>query len=172
MTAVQSVVLGIDPGITGALALIGAGGAVVDVQDMPTLASGVKARRMIDAIALRDLLARYAIAYHPRPLLACIEQVSAQPTDGRAGAFSFGRSLGTIEAVTLCAGLPLLRVQPAAWKRFAGIAAGAGKEASIEAALRLHPSARPWLTRRQDHGRADAILIAAWAAQRARGEHG
>lgn len=170
MTAAQSVVLGIDPGITGALALIGAGGIVVDVQDMPTLASGVKARRMVDAIALRDLLLQYATARGNQ--IACIEQVSAQPTDGRAGAFSFGRSLGTIEAVTLCAGLPLLRVQPAAWKRFAGIAAGAGKEASIEAALRLHPSARPWLTRRQDHGRADAILIAAWAAQRARGEHG
>ena len=171
MTAAQHVVIGIDPGLSGALALVEVRGLVLDVQDMPTLASGVKARRMIDAIALRDLLAQYAAAFGPRHRLACIEQVSAQPTDGRTGAFGFGRSLGAIEAVALCTGLPLLRVLPAAWKRDAGIAAGAGKDASIEAALRLHPSVRPWLTRKKDHGRADAVLIAAWAARRARGAH-
>jgi hypothetical protein len=63
----------------------------------------------------------------------------------------------------LLSGLPLHRVQPAAWKRAAGLPAGAPKAASIEAARRLLPGSAPHLTRAKDHNRADALLIAMYA---------
>lgn len=148
------VILGIDPGLSGALAVLDASGAVADVFDMPTLCAG-NGRRTIDAVALAQRLRDL------RPIRACwIEAVAAMPTDGRASAFAFGRSLGMVEAAILLTEAPLHRVTPAAWKRWAGIAPKAPKAASIEAAKRLVPGSARHLARASDHGRADAMLIA------------
>ena len=38
-----------------------------------------------------------------------------------------------------------------------------GKEGSLALARQLFPQAEPLLRRKKDHGRAEAILIAAWA---------
>ncbi|QIK38108.1 hypothetical protein GWK36_09040 [Caldichromatium japonicum] len=145
-------VLGIDPGLAGALAWIGEDGAVLDVADMPILDEGPR-KKAIDAAALSALVTRHPVRR------AVIELVHARPTDSKVSAFSFGRNVGAIEAVVLAAGLPLARVHPVTWRRFAGLASGAPKEASIAACLRLCPSARPHLTR---HDRADAVLMGLW----------
>jgi crossover junction endodeoxyribonuclease RuvC len=154
-------ILGIDPGLSGALAWLRPSGEVIDVADLPILDEGPR-RKSIDAVQLAALLKRHRIAR------AAIEAVHARPTDSKVGAFSFGRNLGALEAVVLASGIPLDRVHPITWRRLAGLPAGAPKEASIAAALRLCPSARPFLdgkAARHDH--ADAILLALWSARHA-----
>jgi len=150
-------VIGIDPGTSGALAALSASAELLALADMPTLTAG-NGRAVVDALALSDWLRQH------RPARGVwVEQVAAMPTDSRVAAFSFGRALGVIECCCLLSGLPLHRVQPAAWKRAAGLPAGAPKAASIEAARRLLPGSAPHLTRAKDHNRADALLIAMYA---------
>ncbi|TXF13706.1 hypothetical protein [Pelomicrobium methylotrophicum] len=142
--------LGIDPGLHGALAWIADTGEVIDVADVPLLDEGPR-KKSIDAAALLALVKRHEAH------MAVIETVHARPTDSKVAAFTFGRNLGALEAIIMAAGLPLHRVAPITWRRWAGLAPGAPKEASIAVALRLAPSARPFLSR---HDRADAVLIA------------
>lgn len=154
-------ILGIDPGLHGALAWVATDGAVLDLADLPLLDEGPR-RKSIDAVRLAALIRRHEVAH------AVIENVHARPTDSKVGAFTFGRNLGALEAVILAAGLPLSRVPPITWRRWAGLSAGASKDASIAAALRLMPSSRRWLEGKQArHDRADAVLIAAWGARHA-----
>jgi crossover junction endodeoxyribonuclease RuvC len=147
-------VVGIDPGTSGALAALSADAELLAITDMPAFPASNN-RAVVDAVALSDWLRRH------RPARGVwVEQVSAMPTDSRVSAFSFGRAVGVTEAVCLLLALSLNRVQPVAWKRAAGLPAGAPKGSSIEAARRLVPSSAPHLTRVRDHNRADAVLIA------------
>jgi crossover junction endodeoxyribonuclease RuvC len=66
-------------------------------------------------------------------------------------------------AILAVLGVPHDIVQPASWKRRAGIPPGAGKGCSIATACRLLPAAAPQLTRVKDDGRAEALLLA-WQA--------
>jgi hypothetical protein len=50
-------VIGIDPGVTGALALLTDKGDLIDVLDMPSLADGTKGRSTVNAPLLTELLA-------------------------------------------------------------------------------------------------------------------
>ncbi len=145
-------ILGIDPGKTGAIALVDPViGEVYGVEDMPAVLE----------------LAVFLLQYNPTDLQAIVEKVRAlPPAQGRRRAgtqssFNFGRSYG--EVIGLCAGLdiPLDYIDPITWKRRAGLI-GEDKAASMDLARRLYPEAKRWLTRKKDHGRAEAILIATY----------
>ncbi len=145
-------ILGIDPGKTGAIALVDPViGEVYGVEDMPAVLE----------------LAVFLLQYNPTDLQAIVEKVRAlPPAQGRRRAgtqssFNFGQSYG--EVIGLCAGLdiPLDYIDPTTWKRRAGLI-GEDKAASMDLARRLYPEAKRWLTRKKDHGRAEAILIATY----------
>ena len=149
------ITLGIDPGLQGALCWMDERGEVIQLEDIPVLIEGKK--KSIDAFAVSELLRNHT------PTAAVIELVGARPTDSKVGAFTFGRNTGALEALIMAQGIPMMRVSPITWRRYAGLAAGIGKEASIAAALRLHPSCRPMLDGKQArHDRGDAVLIAGW----------
>lgn len=149
------IALGIDPGLSGALAWVTDKGEVLDVADIPLLDEGPR-HKSIDAVRLSALARRHEAH------AAIIEAVHARPTDSKVAAFTFGRNLGALEAIIMAAGLPLHRVPPILWRRWAGLAPGAPKDASIAAALRIAPTARPFLNR---HDRADAVLIGAYGVR-------
>ena len=144
---------GIDPGLAGAVGFIDDEGGFVAVYDMPVLPT-TTGRRQIDAAALADILRQHA------PVFTLVERVGARPGEGPTGAFSFGHSFGSITAVLAALGLPHDLVQPATWKRRAGIPPGAGKAASVAVCKRLLPGAADHLTRVKDDGRAEALLLA------------
>ncbi len=170
-------IVGIDPGITGAIAFFyghrhsaSAGGIKLELShclDMPTYKRVVgykkTERNFIDAQALRDQL----LAFEPK--LALVELVRAQPrivgqgpdreivTMGATSAFSFGMGFGMVLGLLIGIGTPYRLVDPKVWKAQAGLRKQA-KDASRPAAKRLYPGAD--LKRKKDHARADAILIA------------
>lgn len=148
---------GIDPGISGAVGYIHADGSFAAVHDMPTLVQ-TTGRRLIDAGALADILRQHG------PAFVLVERVGPRPGERAAGAFSFGHTFGSILAVLAILGIAHDVVQPASWKRRAGIPSGAPKAASIATALRLLPDAARTLARKKDDGRAEALLLAlqAW----------
>ena len=81
-------VIGIHPGIAGALALVRRTGELIEVTEMPILRDGSAGRASVNAPLLAELLARW----HAREVIC--EFVTARPGEGPTGAFSFGRCRG------------------------------------------------------------------------------
>jgi crossover junction endodeoxyribonuclease RuvC len=146
-------VCGIDPGLTGALAVVNEQGLLF-VDDLPILSipSGKKQRAELDLATLRELLIERAVDH------VFIERVTARPGQGVTSMFRFGFCAGAI--IGLIAGLrmPYSLIMPQRWQRLAGC--GPSPDAARQRAGQLFPDATQYLTRERDSGRADAILIA------------
>lgn len=149
--------LGIDPGLTGAVALIDGVGRFVMVEDMPTMprstaSKSAKVRNQINAAALAQLLRPWA----PEVGVAILEQVGTRPGQDASTTGSLMHSLGVIEGVLASLGIPVVMVSPVAWKKAARL--GPDKDQSRALAQRYFPEAS--LARVKDHNRAEALLLA------------
>ena len=111
-----------------------------------------------DVKVLRDWIMRHT------PERAFVELVGGMPSDGRGSLSIFMRATGHIEATVDCCDVPMTRVTPQRWKKYHQIPTGSDKEASRKLALELIPEIAGWLTRKMDHGRAEAALIALYGA--------
>jgi crossover junction endodeoxyribonuclease RuvC len=155
----STLVAGIDPGLDGALALIEAATLeVFEVLDFPTVGT---AKREPDEAALFATLARWRT-------MGCTfvvyETQQAFPKQGRSSCFSLGVTFGVVRAAIAAAGIAREPVSPRTWKRDAGLTSD--KADSRAAALRLFPGASDMLGRKRDEGRAESLLLAAYAAKR------
>ena len=151
----SALVIGIDPGLAGALALLTSDGVLLDIDDMPVLADGAAGRRAINA----PLLAARVRAWGAGQ--AFCELVGPRPGEGAVGAFGFGRSRGIIEGVLGTMGVPVDMIAPAWWKRRVGIPPGADKKDMARSeAIRRWPALADRFARKKDDGRAEAALIA------------
>ncbi len=152
----SALILGVDIGSRGALALLTSDGVLVDVADMPTLDDGPKGRPAVNPI----LLAARVRAWGPGA--AFVEYVGARPGEAASGAFSFGRCRGVVEGVLGAQGVPTRFLTPPVWKRAVGIAAGkdGAKDAARSEAIRRWPGKADLFARVKDDGRAEAALIA------------
>ena len=151
----MTTVIGIDPGLTGAVAVIEPDGsyAVWDLSVMPVGTGKGRVKNKINGAALAAVL-RDATDCQG---LAKVEKVAAMPGQGVAGMLSLGHSAGVIEGVLAALGIPFEMVTPQKWKKAAGLI-GSEKDASRTKAQQLFPAAS--LSRKKDIGRADALLIA------------
>ncbi|MFC5353513.1 hypothetical protein [Azospirillum himalayense] len=151
-------ILGIDPGLSGALAFID--GASVRVYDMPVLSlkRNGKAKNEPDFLEL----ARIIREVEGVPSFAVVEQVSAMPGQGVSSMFAFGKTYGGILGVLAALSIRTELVAPVAWKRWHRIKPDSGKDASRAAAKNLFPHQAGLFARVKDDGRADATLIASW----------
>ena len=153
-------ILGIDPGLTGAAALLDSDGVPELVADLPVIRDGRLA--WIDGGAMQSTLLD---ALHGRPCRAVVERVSAMPRQGIASAFNFGVGLGSILATLQGLRLPIELVTPAQWKAALGL--GKDKRASLDKARLLFPLAELHLAKHD--GRAEALLLAHFALSRRKG---
>jgi crossover junction endodeoxyribonuclease RuvC len=148
-------VIGIDPGIEGAAAVLDGHRAdgtseIVALYDPPTIGEG--AHRRIDAANLADLLRA-----HTPYALAVVEQAASRPGQGVSSTFKFGQSYGTILGVVGALAIPVRHVTPAKWKKALGLS-GDG-EASRARAIETWPVSADLFARKRDHNRAEAALI-------------
>lgn len=158
-------IIGIDPGISGAIAFMHDGN-VTSVIDMPTTRKTTGKGLQIDAHELASLLSGYNSEIHNNLAsyrycytMVIVEAVSAMPNQGVSSMFSFGKSAGIIEGVLAANRLQYSFVRPQQWKKMFGLS-GKDKDASRELCIRDHPEIAHRLQRKKDHGRAEAILIA------------
>jgi hypothetical protein len=102
----QMLVLGVDIGARGALALVDAEtGELIEVHDMPVLADGPKGRAAVNAALLAELVYRLHAGH------AFVEAVGARPGEGAVGAFAFCRCRGVVEGVLGGAGVPATHIK-------------------------------------------------------------
>jgi Holliday junction resolvasome RuvABC endonuclease subunit len=107
------IVIGIDPGLNGALCLLDTEYGIVELIEMPVfrVIVGGKLRQRIDLTGLRDVLTGWKLW---EPKLVVLEEVAARPR--QSGMFAFGYVQGAIEATCMCAGLHVERITPKKWK--------------------------------------------------------
>lgn len=153
------IIVGIDPGLTGAVAVLDVLGKLVHVWDMPTVEKGGKTRvkREVHAVGLASLLRGVSAGQ------ACVESVASMSSQGVAGVFSLGDTFGTIRGVCGAMQIPLTRVTPQAWKK--GMGVGKDKEKCRELAIELSGETGLF-KRKKDHNRAEAYLIALYHDRR------
>lgn len=139
--------IGIDPGKTGAAALIHRDGCIV--ADWPGCPAGVA-----------DLLTTWRIEYAVE--LVALERVHAMPKQGVASTFTFGQNFGQWEGVLAALHIPYTMPTPQQWQKGLVMPSdGADPKArSLTVARRLFPGAD--LSLKKHHGRADALLLAWW----------
>ncbi len=165
-------IMGVDPGLSGALAILDTESKAVVLMDMPvTVLSSkrvrskktgkmrTKDRRAVCGRSIGDFVEMYA------PDVAIIESVASRPEQGVVSVFAFGESYGAACGAVEAMNVPVVRVPPAVWKRHVGLLR-TDKKASLKKARLLYRKARPQLQRVKDNGRAEALLIAHFYADR------
>jgi len=153
-------ILGIDPGLSGAIAQYGIGTGILAVTDIPTLSHKVngKERRVLDLHALVWVFENLPV----RPQMAIIEDVHSMPKQGVASSFTFGKVVGAIEGVLVALSIPMTRVAPHAWKR--RLSCSHDKDDTRRRASELLPTSANWWPLKRHDGRAEAALLAYYGA--------
>lgn len=141
-------VLGIDPGQSGAIAIVSDDGIECCI-DMPVVETTVNA-----------VLVHRELGGHGTIDMAVIERVHAMPKQGVSSSFKFGRSLGVLEGVVASFRWPVEMPTPAAWKKAMGVTAD--KDTARAKALELWPGDADLFRRKKDADRAEACLLAEW----------
>jgi hypothetical protein len=144
-------ILGIDPGLSGAIAFYFPVAADrVAAEDMPVVAGAV------DCATLAARIVQMA------PSLAGVERVSSMPGQGVASTFKFGASYGAVLGVLAALKIQTHLVAPAVWKKHFRL--NSDKEKARALALRLFAASPEHFSRKKDHGRAEAALLALFGA--------
>lgn len=172
-------VLGVDPGLSGAIALI-EDAKFANVTDLPTMARGKPIRRQrrnpkegepktrlvqlneLNAAALVEIISMW------EPDHAVIEraQPMQKPGEARQSLSAIGHYMeayGVIKGVLAALSIPYTVIGAAQWKKRAnltGIPPKEAKETARMLAIRLFPQAASHLVRKKDHNRAESILLA------------
>lgn len=156
-------IVGIDPGASGAISWYD--GSELIIRDMPVhiITKGKSKRKRLDPYGLSQILSGMKESERFKPDHAFIEQVSAQPGNGAASAFTYGWMCGGLESALACCGIPFTYVTPQKWKK--AMSCPRDKDGARMRASQLLPDyADEWKLKKQD-GRAEAALIALYGYQ-------
>ena len=143
--------IGIDPGLSGAIAFIDESGGLI-VHDAPTVVvKGTRREYLTPQMAalLSGVTGR-----------AALEQGIPMPRQASNTTYLMGKGGGLWEGILAASGIAYDLVPPQKWKRALGIPVGSDKGASRALASRLFPEYAHLFARVKDDGRAEASLIA------------
>lgn len=154
------VILGIDPGLSGAVGILDTSGKALEVLSMPVMVKGKgtgAVKNCVNPRGLYDALKGYDAEY------CVLETVNSMPGQGVAGVFSLGDSYGAIRSVIACLGIPLINVAPVTWKKHFKIQKD--KEVARALAIQTFPEMSQMMVRKKDIDRAESLLMALWGYQ-------
>jgi Holliday junction resolvasome RuvABC endonuclease subunit len=149
--------LGIDPGKSGALAIVGGAGggiAYAEVHKMPETDRGVMN-------LLRELKGRHQIRYALLEKLHALPAAVAEQLGIKRGSIATAKLMsnyGALKMALIASEIHFEEKVPRSWQRIIGLKAGGGKKASHAMAQELFPAVKV------THAVADALLIA-WVAR-------
>lgn len=147
------VILGIDPGLSGAVAILD-DGQLVEIVDIEATESRINCAHLASLI------------HKHQPEFAICELVSSRPGQGVTSTFTFGHALGSITGVLAALGVPYLLIRPQSWQGHFGIQSsskdkGIHKQEIADIAQSLYPAASLYGPRGGlRDGRSDALLLA------------
>jgi crossover junction endodeoxyribonuclease RuvC len=147
-------ILGIDPGLSGALVLLEKG-IPVEWAVTPTVMEGKSNR--VNAVAVARIIHQWQVD------ICYMEAVHAMPGNGSSSMFNFGHATGTIKGVLGALEVPVRMVTPQAWKKHVGLL-NKDKDAARSLAIDLWPSWEALDKKGEGQALADAALIARYGS--------
>lgn len=154
-------IIGIDPGLSGAIALFD--GNDLYVFDMPVLeycVSGGKKRKELNIGKLAGYIRQGSTAK------AYMEAINGRSSQGGFTEFRFGEAYGMSKAALVLTGTSYELISPQKWKNYFGLKKTKGmttaqfKTLSRELAMEKFPARADRFKRVKDDGAAEAALIA------------
>ncbi len=153
-------IIGIDPGISGAICFF-ENGEVKEILDMPNMAEGKKNKRQINGPQIYNEISKRIINISKKEVVVVIEQVAAMPGQGVTSMFNFGQSFGVLKGICSAMQLSMHFVRPAKWKKYFNLI-NTEKDSSRTKVIEIFPYISSQLSRKKDSNKADAILIASF----------
>ena len=150
------IILGIDPGVSGAISVL-EDKKVIDVFEMPTMIDGKKNKKQVNGSQVSNIIKDKM--KNEKELIVDDEHVNAMPGQGVTSMFNFGQSFGVIKGICSALGLSIYFVRPTKWKKHFNLIK-TNKDASRTKVIEVYPEMSSKLYRKKDSNRADAILIA------------
>jgi crossover junction endodeoxyribonuclease RuvC len=157
----MSIIVGIDPGLSGAIAILQEGHppSVIDTPTT-TIKSGKKNKRMFVESTMVTMLA----TLDPKQTHVAMEKIHSMPGQGVAAMFSMGEGYGLWRGILAALYIPYTLVTPQAWKKEMMAGMGKEKSASCYRAQQLFPGVEVFGPKGgAKDGRGDALLIAEYA---------
>lgn len=148
-------IIGIDSGLTGGIAAIDEKGGYVSVEDLPVVDGHLNPAELS-----KQLGKLHAFSGPIRRVIIENQWAFPKAKGGVCTAFKKGDCFGVIKGVCATLDLPFELVSPQKWKKAWKL--GKDKEKSRALAQQFYPMAP--LGRKKDHGLAEALLIARYAA--------
>jgi len=168
------ITIGIDPGLTGAIAGLNAVKEIIfdsPLPSLPVIKDGEKTGRKYFDIRHTYLLLGATISLYPKcrvmiEELVPISKVGQKGGVSRLAAFSMGKASMLLEALLTVYRANYDMVRPGIWKKYFGLLKQ-DKAASIAKVLELYQDFdfAKYKLAAYRHGVADAILIARWAME-------
>ena len=130
-------IIGVDPGISGAICFF-ENGRIMDVVEMPTMTEGKKNKRQVNGSQIYNEISKRINKIEKQNIRVIIEQVSAMPGQGVTSMFNFGQSFGILKGICSAMQLPMYFIRPAKWKKYFSLI-NAEKDASRTKAIEMFP---------------------------------
>ena len=130
-------IIGIDPGITGAICFF-EDRKIIDLIEMPNMAAGKKNKRQVNGAQVYNEIFERIKNYNKKDIKVVIEQVSAMPGQGVTSMFNFGQSFGVLKGICSAMQLPMYFVRPAKWKKHYNLI-NSKKDASRTKVIEIFP---------------------------------
>ena len=143
--------IGVDPGMTGAIAIIDPNGHCFEVADCPTVDGEI----LYPTIA--DIFESYKIKNYS--MFVGIEKAQSMPKQGVCSVGNYMRGYGVYLGIFASFKIPYREIRPTEWKKSFGLL-HQDKSASITKALQLFPYLSDRIYLKKHHGRAEAVLLA------------
>ena len=151
-------IVGIDPGFGGAIALLNPTTRSLEIHDMPIL-PGKQGKTILDYHELAVALLPKETGWH----VAMLEQVSAMPGQGVSSMFRFGQNFGALQMAVHGHGYEVHYATPASWKKHFRLSRDKGVSRGL--AKERFPDVASLFSRVKDDGRAEAALLALYALE-------
>jgi hypothetical protein len=155
----KMIYIGVDPGMTGAIALID--NSQVIVEDFENKSALIELKIRTENLKKNNL--DYGALNDAPNCLAYVEKVHSFPGQGVSTTFKFGKAAGQVIGWLEALGIPYEEITPTKWQKMvydSGTKTGDNKADSLTMARKLFPSMLGRLKRKKDHNRAEALLIA------------
>jgi crossover junction endodeoxyribonuclease RuvC len=160
-------IIGVDPGFSGAIALLDPDSRKLELHDMPLLPDPKSGKEDLDDRRLAEILAGNG----SERTIAVLERVSSMPEQGLSSTFRFGLSYGAVRLALRAHGHEFHNPTPQTWKKHfrmkcrGSMTQSQYKRMSLSLAKERFPHASEQLSRVKDHGRAEAALIALYGSE-------
>ncbi len=183
----MAVVIGVDPGLHGGIAILnGERKSKIVALDAPPLAQNKSGKSVVDFGVIRESLKKVLYSFR-QDAWAVIEHTHAFPNQGGVSNFTSGYNYGRWIEMLAGMRLPVIEMPAAQWRSSvlseqelaafskSTITQGAKrkltpkektlirtmrKQASVKRSLELYPSAQAMIKGLEDEGKAEALLIA------------